>query len=210
MLNKISTWLTELYDSGEINKTVLYIIMKFIFGFMIVHGVIGGLYFSYNVYNNSYLGGLLKFTSLFITALHIAFFMVAGVFYSHRAERFKTMKHRGFIDQWITVSRHSVEVSAFLTFGFFLISAIAIFIAGPDGQNLSMYMLASSTEWYSDFIREIFNHDSEILARLFSFIFIIFGAFSAWAFYYFSSFILELIDTADRFFKRSPNKDEEA
>lgn len=206
MFSKLLEKLIYLFDSGELIKTSLSHLMKGIGVFLIIHGIIGGIYFFANIIDNDYIGGLNQFTAFILMILHMVIFTIVGRLYLIRSQSFIKLTHRGIIHQWVSISRRSLEAVSLLIFGFFLTAGVATLISGPDGIRVNYYMLNTSFDWVFDLLRKLFNHDSEILSRLFSFLMVIFGAFVAWSTYYFSSFIFELIETGDRFFKRVPEK----
>lgn len=205
MFNQTVTRLCALFDSGALVKNVLYTLIKVTGVFLVVHGWIGGLSFIVEVIDHDYLDGFMKFTGVLISVFHMVIFSIAGALYYSRANGFSQSSYRGLIHQWLSVTRYGLEVFVLLVFGFFCASALAVFVAGPEGTQLTIYMLNTSFNWITSLLGEIFSRDSEVLARVFSFLIVIFGGLVSWGIYYSSSFFLELIETADRFFKRIPH-----
>ena len=202
MLTKYVNQLIHIFDNGDIIKKVLFISLKIIGILIMIQGVIGGIYFFLEAIQNEYLSSLNKITAVILSILYIALLVFAGNLYTSRANRFKQLIHRGLIDQWITITRYSVELTVVLILGGFFLSTVATFISGSSGVNLNMYLFQSSFHWLDSFVDSVFSRDSEVLIRLFSFFFLLIGIAISWGIYYSSNFFLEVIDTADRFFKR--------
>ena len=205
MLSRLVTRITDLIDSGRLIHQMLYILLSILVVLYFAQGVIGSLYAMFSMMSNDYFPFMIKFSSILIAVIYVVSFMVAGLLLNDRAKRFKESQFRGLIDQWINLTRMGLEVNSILVLGYFIATAGAVFLAGPQGFRASGIFLAWSIEWTGEAVSGIFSHDSEILSRLFSFLILIFGVLVSWSMYYFGSFFVELLDTADRFFKRIPH-----
>jgi hypothetical protein len=205
MLSKTVIRITELIDTGKLIHQMLYLLLSILVILYFAQGIIGALYSMFSIMSNDYFSFMFKFSSILIAAVYIISFTIAGLLLRERTTRFKESQFRGLIDQWINLFRMSLEVNSVLMLGYFVATSVAVFLSGPEGFRASSVFLVWSFEWTGDAVQEIFSRDSEFLSRLFSFLILIFGVLASWSMYYFGSFFVEVLDTADRFFKRLPH-----